>query len=104
MPLTATSHFHRFIPAFSAAKPPPVIMVLMQGSGGDEHVLVPLAVDLPPGSLILAMNGGIPFAGQFAFFHRPPDRSIDEANIASHSRSRRTSLRAPKLNNSSGER
>jgi predicted esterase len=99
MPLTATSHFHRFIPAFSAAKPPPVIMVLMQGSGGDEHVLVPLAVDLPPGSLILAMNGG-----KFAFFHRPPDRSIDEANIASHSRSRRTSLRAPKLNNSSGER
>ena len=35
------------------------------------------------GSPILAVRGGIPFDGGFAFFHRLPDRSIDEADIAS---------------------
>ena len=44
---------------------------------------MPLAGDLAPGSPILAVRGGIPFDGGFAFFHRFPDRSIDEADIAS---------------------
>ena len=44
---------------------------------------MPLAANLAPGSPILAVRGGIPFDGGFAFFHRFQDRSIDEADIAS---------------------
>ena len=73
-------HGHRFIPGFAPAKLP---LVLLHGSGGDEHELVPLVGDLAPGSPILGVRGGIPFDGGFAFFHRFPDRSIDEADIAS---------------------
>ena len=78
--MTAMAHIHHFIPGSDPAKPP---LVLLHGSGGDEHELVPLAADLAPGSPILAIRGGIPFDGGFAFFHRLPDRSIDEADITS---------------------
>jgi phospholipase/carboxylesterase len=74
------SHTYHFIPGSNPAKPP---LVLLHGSGGDEHELVPLAGDLALGSPILAVRGGIPFDGGYAFFHRFPDRSIDEADIAS---------------------
>ena len=80
MPLTAMSHVHRFSPGSNAATAP---LVLLHGSGGDEHELVPLTDDVAPESPILAVRGGIPFDGGFAFFHRFPDRSIDEADIAS---------------------
>jgi phospholipase/carboxylesterase len=76
---TTTSHTHHVIPG-SPAKPP---LVLLHGSGGDEHELVPLAADLAPGSPVLAVRGGIPFDDGYAFFHRFPDRSIDEADITS---------------------
>ena len=51
--------------------------------GGDEHELAPLASDLAPGSPVLTVRGGLPFDGGYAFFHRFPDRSIDEADITS---------------------
>jgi hypothetical protein len=51
--------------------------------GGDEDELVPLEVDLAPESATLAVRGSIQFDGGFAFFHRLPDRSIDEGDIAS---------------------
>jgi phospholipase/carboxylesterase len=74
------SHTYDFIPGSSPAKQP---LVPLHGSGGDEHELVPLAGDLAPGSPVLAVRGGIPFDDGYAFFHRFPDRSIDEADIAS---------------------
>jgi phospholipase/carboxylesterase len=78
--MIAMAHVHHFIPGSDPAKPP---LVLLHGSGGDEQELVPLAGDLAPGSPILAVRGGIPFDGGFAFFHRLADRSINEADIAS---------------------
>jgi phospholipase/carboxylesterase len=74
------SHVHHFIPSTDPARMP---LVLLHGSGGDEHELVPLAADLAPEAPILGIRGSIPFDGGFAFFHRFPDRSIDEADIAS---------------------
>jgi len=78
--MIAMAHVHHFIPGSDPAKPR---LVLLHGSGGDEQELVPLAGDLAPGSPILAVRGGIPFDGGFAFFHRLADRSINEADIAS---------------------
>jgi phospholipase/carboxylesterase len=78
--MIAMAHVHNFIPGSCPAKAP---LVLLHGSGGNERELVPLADDLAPGSPIVAVRGGIPFDGGYAFFHRFPDRSIDEADIAS---------------------
>jgi phospholipase/carboxylesterase len=64
MPLTAMSHVHDFIPGIAPTGMP---LVLLHGSGGDENELVPLAADLAPESPALAVRGGIPFDGGFAF-------------------------------------
>jgi phospholipase/carboxylesterase len=78
--MTMTSHVHQFIPG---SDPDGMPLVLLHGSGGDEHELVRLAADLAPEAPILAVRGGVPFDGGFAFFHRLPDRSVDEADITS---------------------
>jgi len=76
--MTPSSHFHLFIPGTS---PDGVPVVMLHGSGGDEHDLVPLAAELAPGSPTLCIRGTVEIDGGFAFFHRRPDRSIDEADI-----------------------
>ncbi len=77
MPLTAMSQ--RFSPGSNADTEP---VVLLHGSGGGEHELVPLTDDLAPEPPIRALRG-IPFDRGHAFFYRFPDRSIDDADIAS---------------------
>jgi phospholipase/carboxylesterase len=76
--MIATSHSHLFTLGTDPIKPP---LVLLHGSGGDEHELVPLATDVGPGSPTLGIRGTVPIDGGFAFFHRFEDRTIDEANI-----------------------
>jgi len=49
--VTRPAHNHHFIPGTDSAKPP---LVLLHGSGGDEHDLVSLAEEVAPGSPILA--------------------------------------------------
>jgi phospholipase/carboxylesterase len=73
-----SSHVHRFIAASNPARRP---LVLLHGSGGNEHDLVPLAEELAPGSPILAIRGGVEIDDGHAFFHRFPDRSINEVDI-----------------------
>jgi len=69
---------HLFHPGTGHDAPP---LLLLHGSGGGEHDLMPLARRLAPGSAILAMRGTVAIDGGFAFFHRFPDRTIDEADI-----------------------
>jgi phospholipase/carboxylesterase len=76
--MTVTAHSHLFIPSTGPIKPP---LVLLHGSGGDEHELVPLAADIAPGSPALGIRDTVPMDGGFAFFHRFPDRTIDKADI-----------------------
>jgi phospholipase/carboxylesterase len=76
-------HAYNFVPGSCPSKPP---LVLLHGSGGNEHELVRLAAGVAPWSSILAVRGG-----RFAFFHRFPDRSIDEANIDATERGESTS-------------
>jgi phospholipase/carboxylesterase len=54
---------------------------VLHGSGGDEHDLVPLAEELAPRSPVLGVRGNVAIDGGFAFFHRFPDRTIDESDI-----------------------
>jgi phospholipase/carboxylesterase len=70
---------HQFI---AGSTPNAVPMVLLHGSGGDKHDLVPLAAELAPGAPILSLRGTVEIEGGFAFFHRRPDRSIDEPDLA----------------------
>jgi phospholipase/carboxylesterase len=72
-------HTHHFIAGTDPAKSP---LVLLHGSGGNEHDLGPLAEKLAPGSPVIAVRGNVAIDGGFAFFHRFPDRSIDEADIS----------------------
>jgi phospholipase/carboxylesterase len=73
-----TQYPHQFIPGTTPSGTP---MVMLHGSGGDEHSLVPLAAELAPGAPILSLRGTVEIDGGFAFFHRRPDRSVDEADI-----------------------
>jgi phospholipase/carboxylesterase len=77
--MTDEPHVHQFIAGTSPDKTP---LVLLHGSGGDEHDLVPLAEQLAPGSPTLSIRGTVGIDGGFAFFHRFPDRTINEADIA----------------------
>jgi phospholipase/carboxylesterase len=76
--MTRSTHFHHFFPGSILSAAP---VVLFHGSGGDEHALVPLAADVAPGSPTLCLRGTVAIDGGFAFFHRRPDRSIDEADL-----------------------
>jgi phospholipase/carboxylesterase len=48
---------------------------------GDEHDLVPLAEERHPESPLFGVRWTVAIDGGFAYFHRLPDRSIDEADI-----------------------
>jgi phospholipase/carboxylesterase len=73
-----SSVVHQFIPGTT---PNAVPMILLHGSGGNERDLVPLAAELAPGAPMLSLRGTVEIDGGFAFFHRRPDRSIDEADL-----------------------
>jgi len=79
VPMTLSSHVHRFMPATNPIRRP---LVLLHGSGGSEPDLVPLAEELAPGSSTLAIRGNVRIDEGYAFSHRFPDRSIDEADIS----------------------
>jgi phospholipase/carboxylesterase len=72
------NHAHHFIAATDPAKAP---LLLLHGSGGNEHDLVPLARELAPASSIIGLRGNVLFDEGYTFFHRFRDRSIDEADI-----------------------
>jgi phospholipase/carboxylesterase len=80
--MTQPTHTYQFIPGAATVGPP---LVLLHGSGGGERDLVPLAEELAPGSPILSLRGTVAIDGGYAFFHRFPDRSIDEADIGARS-------------------
>jgi predicted esterase len=81
------SHVHPLQPGADAATPP---LMLLHGSSGNEHELVPFADDPAPGSPILAVHGGVPFDGGYAFFRRFPDRSVIGSPMSHHGGSLRS--------------
>jgi len=76
--MTQPSYAYHYIGGSDPTSPP---LVLLHGSGGGEHDLVPLAKELEPGSPTVGLRGTVAIDRGFAFFHRFPDRTIDEADI-----------------------
>lgn len=69
-------HLHR--PATDPAAPP---LVLLHGTGGDEHDLVGLAERVSPGSALLAPRGLVAEHGAARFFPRLAEGVFDPAAI-----------------------
>lgn len=72
------AHVHCFIPG---ADPIAAPLVLLHGSGGDECDLLPVASELAPMAPKLGIRGSVAIDEGYAFFHRFPDRRVDEADI-----------------------
>jgi phospholipase/carboxylesterase len=70
--------FHLFTPG---ADPFCAPLLLLHGTGGTELDLLPLAQGLAPETSTLSVRGTVAIEGGFAFFHRHPDRTVDEADI-----------------------
>jgi phospholipase/carboxylesterase len=69
---------HCFLPGTNTIDAP---LVLLHGSGGNEFDLMPLASELAPKAAKLGIRGTVAIAEGYAFFHRFPDRRVDEADI-----------------------
>jgi phospholipase/carboxylesterase len=56
-------------------------IILLHGTGGDEHDLVPLAQTILPGASILSLRGNINENGMHRFFRRHAPGVLDEASV-----------------------
>jgi phospholipase/carboxylesterase len=71
---TELGFIHRFIPAPDASRLP---LLLLHGSGGDEHDLIPLAQRIAPGHAVVSLRGQVNEQGITRFFRRAPDGAWD---------------------------
>jgi phospholipase/carboxylesterase len=72
------SFTHRFLPATAEGHPP---LLLLHGTGGDEHDLVPLGQAVAPGSALLSPRGKVLEHGMPRFFRRLAEGVFDEADL-----------------------
>ena len=56
-------------------------LILLHGTGGDEHDLIPLAKQLLPGAAILSLRGNINEQGMLRFFKRHSPGVLDEESV-----------------------
>ncbi|MBP6507296.1 MAG: alpha/beta hydrolase [Opitutaceae bacterium] len=72
------TYHHLFEPATDPKAPP---LLLLHGTGGDEHDLVPLARRLSPGSALLSPRGDVSEHGARRFFARLAEGVFDPAEV-----------------------
>jgi predicted esterase len=72
---TATTFIHRFIPAEPGA--PPITLLLLHGTGGDENDLLGLGRMLAPGAALLSPRGKVLEHGMPRFFRRLAEGVFD---------------------------
>src|SRR3954453_8231751 len=75
---TDLSFIHRFIPGKDSGRAP---LLLLHGSGGDEHDLLPLAERIGPGRAIVSPRGKTNEKGITRFFPRPADGAWDLGDL-----------------------
>lgn len=77
------SYHHLFQPGTDSSAPP---LLLLHGTGGNEHDLVPLARRLSPGSLLLSPRGDVSERGALRFFARLAEGVFDPAEVTRRTR------------------
>jgi phospholipase/carboxylesterase len=70
---------HLFLPADAGAVGPPLL--LLHGTGGDEHDLLPLRGLVAPGPAVLAVRGTVLENGMPRFFRRLREGVFDEDDL-----------------------
>ncbi len=70
---------HVFRPAEAGAPGPPLL--LLHGTGGDEHDLLPLRDHLAPGAAVLSVRGTVLENGMPRFFRRLREGVFDEDDL-----------------------
>lgn len=76
--MNALSYQHVFQPGTDPTAPP---LLLLHGTGGDEHDLLPLARALSPGSAVLSPRGDVSEHGALRFFARRGEGVFDPAEV-----------------------
>lgn len=74
-----TGFAHRFVPAGPAG--PPVTLLLLHGTGGDEEDMIPLGRALAPGAALLSPRGKVLENGNPRFFRRLAEGVFDEEDL-----------------------
>lgn len=69
---------HRFVPATSPERPS---LLLLHGTGGDEHDLIPLGERLAPGAALLSPRGNVMEGAMPRFFRRIGEGDWDIADF-----------------------
>ncbi len=69
---------HVFLPAEGTSGPP---LLLLHGTGGDEHDLLPLRDHLSPGAAVLSVRGTVLENGMPRFFRRLREGVFDEDDL-----------------------
>lgn len=77
------SFIHRFVPA---TRPEAAPLLLLHGTGGDEHDLVPLGEAVAPGAALLSVRGQVSEHGMPRFFRRLSEGVFDEADVVRRAR------------------
>ncbi len=72
------SYQHVFIPGTDPLAPP---LLLLHGTGGDQHDLIPLGQSLSPGSALLSPRGDVSENGMPRFFRRFAEGVFDLADV-----------------------
>jgi phospholipase/carboxylesterase len=70
---------HVFLPAVEGAAGPPLL--LLHGTGGNEHDLLPLRDHLSPGAAVLSVRGTVLENGMPRFFRRIREGVFDEDDL-----------------------
>jgi phospholipase/carboxylesterase len=70
---------HVFLPADSSAAGSPLL--LLHGTGGNEHDLLPLRDELSPGAAVLSVRGTVLENGMPRFFRRLSEGVFDEEDL-----------------------
>ena len=72
------SFIHQFEAGHDPTRPP---LLLLHGTGGNEHDLLPLGRDIAPGATLLSPRGKVLENGMPRFFRRLSEGVFDEADV-----------------------
>lgn len=78
--MTDLGFIHEYVPPANASSA--VTLLMLHGTGGDEHDLLPLGRALKPGAGILSPRGNVLERGMPRFFRRLAEGVFDQADLA----------------------